>query len=141
MSKITNELIQKMLREALLVREKAYVPYSKFKVGACVCAEDGELFTGCNVENASFRLTNCAETSAICNMIAAGKKRILAILIVGPNITMITPCGACRQVIREFAALDAPIYLCDDTNVLLKTTVAELLPLSFGPEHLPIKKS
>lgn len=141
MSKITNELIQKMLEKALLVRENAYVPYSKFKVGACVCAEDGELFIGCNVENASFRLTNCAETSAICNMIAAGKKHILAILVVGPHVSMITPCGACRQVIREFAALDAPIYLCDDTKILLKTTVGELLPLSFGPEHLSVEKA
>ena len=127
-----------MAQKACEVMEKAYAPYSKYHVGACVKAEDGSLFTGCNVENASYGLTNCAERSAIFSMISAGKRKITAIAIVGSGEEIGSPCGACRQVIREFAEPDAPIYLCDSrTKKVAKTTnIAELLPNSFGPEFL-----
>jgi len=127
-----------MVQKACEVMQHAYAPYSKYCVGACVQAEDGSMFVGCNVENASYGLTNCAERSAIFALISAGKKRITAIAIVGFGIELCTPCGACRQVIREFIAPDAPIYLGDakTKKVVEVTNIAKLLPLSFGPDHL-----
>ena len=127
-----------MVQQACEVMQHAYAPYSNYHVGACVQAEDGSMFVGCNVENASYGLTNCAERSAIFALIAAGKKQIKAIAIVGSGGQLCTPCGACRQVIREFIAPDAPIYLGDSkTKQVLKiTNIAELLPWSFGPDHL-----
>ena len=127
-----------MAQKASEVMQKAYAPYSKYHVGACVQAEDGTLFTGCNIENASYGLTNCAERSAIFSMISAGKKKIAAIAVVGSGDELCTPCGACRQVIREFAVPDAPIYLCNPhTKKVVETTnIKELLPKSFGPDHL-----
>lgn len=130
-----------MAQKACDAMQYAYAPYSKYLVGACVMAEDGAMFTGCNVENASYGLTICAERVAIFSMISAGKKRIKAIAIVGVGEALGTPCGACRQVIREFAAPDAPIYLCDSrTRKVVETTnIDNLLPLSFGPDHLDSK--
>ena len=128
-----------MAQKACEVMENAYAPYSKFHVGACVEAEDGTLFTGCNVENAAYGPTNCAERSAIFSMISAGKKRIKSIAVVGGSGDVLcTRCGVCRQVIREFAAPDAPIYLCNPTTkkVVKTTNIEELLPDSFGPESL-----
>lgn len=125
-----------MLQKAIAVKQHAYAPYSKYKVGACVQSEDGELFVGCNVENASYGLTVCAEVNAIGAMIAAGKKRIKALVVVGTGKDLCTPCGRCRQFIREFMASDASIYLCADDKIADTTTIAELLPKSFGPEHL-----
>lgn len=127
-----------MAQKACEAMQYAYAPYSKYHVGACVQAEDDTLFTGCNVENASYGLTVCAERSAIFSMISAGKKQIKAIAIVGSGAELGSPCGACRQVIREFASLDAPIYLVDSrTKKIAKTTnLNELLPMSFGPDHL-----
>ena len=127
-----------MAKKACEVMGNAYAPYSKYHVGACVQAEDGTLFTGCNVENASYGLTNCAERSAIFALISAGKKKITAIAIVGSGEEIGSPCGACRQVIREFADPDTPIYLCDaKTQKVVETTnIEKLLPNSFGPEFL-----
>ncbi|HBS51617.1 MAG TPA: cytidine deaminase [Coxiellaceae bacterium] len=130
-----------MAQKACEVMQYAYAPYSKYRVGACVQAEDGTMFVGCNVENISYGLTICAERSAITSLISAGKKKIKAIAIVGSGSELCTPCGACRQIIREFAAQDAPIYLCDPlTKKVVETTnIKNLLPLSFGPEHLENK--
>ncbi len=127
-----------MAQKAWEAMQHAYAPYSKYKVGACVEAEDGTLFTGCNVENASYGLTCCAERAAIFSLIAAGKKTIKSIAIIGSGDELCTPCGACRQVIREFATPEAPIYLCDPkTQKVVETTNLKiLLPKSFGPEFL-----
>jgi len=127
-----------MAKKACEVMQNAYAPYSKFKVGACVAAEDGTLFTGCNIENAAYGPTICAERSAICSLISAGKKRIVALAVVSSGDDVVTPCGTCRQVIREFASPDAPIYLCDHrTQKVVETTnIKTLLPRSFGPEFL-----
>jgi cytidine deaminase, homotetrameric len=127
-----------LAQKACLARQNAYAPYSKYLVGACVQAEDGSLFTGCNMENAAYGLTICAEISAISALIAAGKKKITALAVVGSGDTLCTPCGSCRQVIREFAVQDAPIYLCDarTQKVVATTNIATLLPKSFGPENL-----
>ncbi len=130
-----------MAKKACEAMQNAYAPYSKYKVGACVEAEDGTLFTGCNVENASYGLTNCAERSAIFALISSGKRKIKALAVVGSGDELCTPCGACRQVIREFAIPDAPIYLCDPrTEKVIETTnIKTLLPKSFGPEFLENK--
>lgn len=118
---------------------RAYAPYSKYHVGACVVAEDGTIFGGCNIENASYGLTICAETNAICSLISAGKKRIAALAVIGSGDELCTPCGRCRQFIREFALPDAPIYLCDRNGIRKTVTLEEILPMSFGPEFLEIK--
>ena len=133
-----SNIAELMAQKACEAMQHAYAPYSKYHVGACVQAEDGAMFIGCNIENASYGLTNCAERSAIFSLISAGKKRIKAIAVVGSGDELCTPCGACRQVICEFAAPDALIYLCDSrTKKVVKTTsIANLLPLSFGPLNL-----
>lgn len=129
--------INKMSKVAQKMMGKAYAPYSNYHVGVCVEAEDGSLFGGCNIENASYGITLCAECVAISALVAAGKKRIKSLLVMGCGDELCTPCGRCRQLIREFAALDAPIYLCDKKGRLQETvTLEQLLPKSFGPSHL-----
>lgn len=124
-----------MLKKAREVMDHAYSPYSKYKVSACVEAEDGSLHVGCNVENASYGITVCAETAALCNMISAGKKKIKSMVVMGSSGELCTPCGRCRQFIREFAASDALIHLSDKSKICKTTNIEELLPDSFGPQH------
>jgi cytidine deaminase len=109
---------------------RAYAPYSHFHVGACLMADDDTLFAGCNVENASYGLTVCAERNAVFQMVAAGKQRFHMIVIYTPTPEPTPPCGACRQVLREFANDAVVVSLCDGPAVL-RTTVAELLPHGF----------
>jgi len=132
-------MTKRMLKVARDAMKRAYAPYSKYHVGVCVEAEDGTLFPGCNVENASYGITICAEVNAITSLIAAGKKRIKSLLVMGSGGELCTPCGRCRQFIREFAALDTPIHLADQSGVLKTVTLDYLLPMSFGPEHLAKK--
>lgn len=122
---------KQLLEMAAEVAQNAYVPYSKFKVGACVLYEDGNLYKGCNVENASYGLSLCAERNAISSAVALGQKgKIKAIAIFSPNTTMCTPCGACRQWIAEFSK-DANIILEGKDKEPVSYTIAELLPHSF----------
>lgn len=114
----------------------AYAPYSRFTVGAALLAENGEVFCGCNVENASYGLTNCAERVAIGAAVVAGHQRFSAMVIYTPTPQPTAPCGACRQVLREFGNHIAVISICDSSDTL-ETTVEQLLPVAFGPEHLP----
>lgn len=137
--KITDQTVQEMLKIAMETKQRAYAPYSKYLVGACILTENDKMFGGCNVENASYGLTICAESSAITRMIINGEKKIKALLVTGTGKEMCTPCGACRQRIREFVPLDTPIYLCDDKKILDVMTLDELLPKSFGPHHLTEK--
>ena len=118
------------------VRGKAHAPYSKFHVGAAILADDGNIYAGCNVENAAYPLGNCAEASAIAAMIAGGGKRITRLFVTGPGAVPVTPCGGCRQRIREFAELNTPIICLGVDGRPLMTTLGELLPHSFGPEFL-----
>jgi cytidine deaminase len=118
------------------VRANAHVPYSQFAVGAAILADDGKIYAGCNVENAAYPLGNCAEASAIAMMVAAGGKRIMRIYITGPGHEPVTPCGGCRQRIREFAGDDLTIICQGADGAPLETTLGDLLPHSFGPEHL-----
>jgi len=114
----------------------AYAPYSNFRVGAAILTGGGAIVSGCNVENAAYPQGACAEANAIGAMILAGENAIAAILVVGDGDGLCTPCGGCRQRIREFAAQDAPIVIAGPEGVRRHFTLAELLPVSFGPEHL-----
>ena len=119
------------------VRARAYAPYSRFSVGAAILADDGKIYSGCNVENAAYPVGNCAEPSAIAAMIAGGGKRIRRMYVTGPGSAPVTPCGGCRQRIREFADQDVVVISHGVEGTPLHQTLAELLPHSFGPEYLP----
>lgn len=140
-----DELKQKLLQIASEAKDFAYNPYSKFFVGAAVLTEEGMVFTGCNIENASYGLVNCAERTAIFKAVSEGCTdfRTMAIVSSGGNhehIEPAGPCGACRQVINEFADLcgnDTEILLAnEDLEEVTITSIKELLPMSFGPNNL-----
>jgi cytidine deaminase len=114
---------------------RAYAPYSDFRVGAAVLGESGKIHSGCNVENASYGLTSCAERNAIFTAIGAGERAIRAVVIYTPTGKATAPCGACRQVIREFGPDALVISVCDGDG-RIESTIGELLPKSFGPEDL-----
>lgn len=129
----TNEEIFTMLKA---IRSLAYSPYSNFQVAACILAENNKYYTGCNVENAAYPLGCCAEASAISNMILDGAKKIKEISVLGSGNMLATPCGGCRQRIREFATDNCIVHLYTDEGYKQSVTLAELLPLSFGPANL-----
>ena len=118
------------------MRDNAHAPYSRFKVGAALLDEHGRIHAGCNVENAAYPQGLCAEAGAMAAMVAAGGKRIAAVIIVGEGAQPCTPCGGCRQKLREFASDDTPVVVADLQQVRARFTLGELLPHSFGPEHL-----
>jgi cytidine deaminase len=118
------------------IRKRAYAPYSNFHVGAAILADDGKVYTGCNVENAAYPIGNCAEASAIAAMIAGGGRRIRRIYVTGPGREPVTPCGGCRQRIREFADNHVTVISHGVEGEPLLQTLGELLPYSFGPEFL-----
>ena len=128
---------QALFEAAEAVRARAYAPYSRFTVGAAILADDGNIYVGCNVENAAYPVGNCAEPSAIAAMLAGGGKRIKRIYVTGPGTMPVTPCGGCRQRIREFADLDVEIISHGVEGTPLVCTLEQLLPHSFGPEYLP----
>ena len=125
-----------MLDLARRAMEAAYAPYSKFHVGAVVKGGNGKLYAGCNVENAAYPQGWCAETSAIAAMIADGERRIVEVAVIGPGAALVTPCGGCRQRLREFAGEATPIHICGPDGLRQTVTLGALLPLSFGPENL-----
>lgn len=117
-------------------REKAYVPYSKFKVGAALLTANGKVYKGCNIENSGYSMTNCAERTAMFKAVSEGERDFAAIAIVADTDGPCSPCGACRQVISEFCAPEMPVYLTNMKGDVQETTVAELLPGAFSPEDL-----
>ncbi len=125
-----------MLALARAAMDKAHAPYSGFHVGAVVKGANGKLYAGCNIENASYPEGWCAETTAIAHMVMDGETTIVEILVMGRGDALVTPCGGCRQRIREFAADDVPIHICSPDGLREATTLGALLPLSFGPENL-----
>jgi len=125
-----------LLHLARTMMVRAHAPYSKFHVGAAVRDEDGGIHGGCNVENAAYPQGLCAEASAIAALIAAGKRRVVECAVIGPGTDIVTPCGGCRQKLREFAATDAPVWSTDSSGWRARHTLGELLPASFGPDHL-----
>jgi cytidine deaminase len=127
---------EKLLAAARAATANAYAPYSNFSVGAAVLLDNGEIFTGCNVENASYGLTICAERNAVFAAIAAkGRIGIRAVAAVNSVSTACSPCGACRQVIAEFARPETPIYY-QGASGIIETTIAALLPDSFSKQSL-----
>lgn len=126
--------MKRLIEEARKASERAYCPYSHFLVGAAIKTDKG-IFSGCNVENASYGLTICAERNAISSAIAAGAREIKSLVIYTPTEKATAPCGACRQVIREFAPLDITV-LCVSKGEKVEMSLDELLPFSFGPENL-----
>lgn len=125
-----------MLAQARLMMERAHAPYSNFRVGAVLRGASGKLYAGCNVENASYPESCCAEASAISVMVADGEKTITEVVVMAVADDLVTPCGGCRQKLREFAADDVKIHLCAPEGLRHTVTLGELLPLSFGPDHL-----
>jgi cytidine deaminase len=128
-----DEGMLELAREAM---DKAHAPYSSFHVGAVVKGANGRLYAGCNVENAAYPEGWCAEASAIAAMVMDGEGKIVEVAVMGAGDALVTPCGGCRQRIREFAADDTPIHICSPEGLRRTVTLGELLPLSFGPEHL-----
>lgn len=122
-----------LAREAM---RKAHAPYSRFHVGAVMKGANGRLYAGCNVENAAYPEGCCAETAAIAAMVMDGEVKITEVLVMGAGAALVTPCGGCRQRIREFAADTVPIHICSPDELRQTVTLGELLPLSFGPENL-----
>jgi cytidine deaminase len=130
-----------MNREALIeaakqAREKAYVPYSKFQVGAALLTKDGKVIQGCNVENASYGLTNCAERTALFKAISDGESTFAVMAVIGDTEEPISPCGACRQVMVELCPPDMPVILTNLKGNVTETTVKALLPGAFDKEDL-----
>ncbi len=130
---ISSEQRAALIEAAIAGRKQAYAPYSNYPVGAALLMEDGRIITGVNVENASYGLTICAERTAVGKAIAEGYRKILAVAIATDNAG--SPCGACRQVLTEFAG-DVPVYLVDGAGNGRDTTLYTLLPDHFGPDHL-----
>lgn len=136
---MSGDPFDRLFQAAEAARARAYAPYSAFPVGAAVLAGDGSIHAGCNVENAAYPVGQCAEANAIGAMVAAGQARVQAILVIGgrpDDDALCTPCGACRQRIREFAPPDTPVYICGPEGLRRREMLATLLPLSFGPENL-----
>lgn len=123
---------QEIFDAALNAQRNAYAPYSKYKVGAAVVSPLGEVFAGCNVENEVYPLGQCAERVAIQNMVAHGETRFEALIVVTENGS--SPCGACRQVMAEFAAPKTVVYIANQDGIIRETTVGELLPDPFTRE-------
>ncbi|MCW5731625.1 MAG: cytidine deaminase [Alphaproteobacteria bacterium] len=125
---------RQLFQAARKARARAHAPYSGFRVGAAILADDGSIHVGCNVENVAYPEGICAETAAIAAMLAAGRRRIREILVVGSGRAVTTPCGGCRQRIREFAGDATVIHVCGPRGVAASFTVDELLPHAFGPD-------
>lgn len=126
--------VKELIKEAMIVKERAYTPYSNFKVGAALLGSSGKIYTGCNVESASYSPTICAERTAISKAVSEGEIKYEAIAVVGSsNYTF--PCGVCRQVIREFGK-DIKVIVANDEEDYKIFTLEELLPHSFGPDDL-----
>lgn len=131
-----NDRVADLFAAARAAQSNAHAPYSGFRVGAAVCSESGTIYAGANVENAAYPQGWCAEASAIAAMVSAGERRITAVLTVADGEMLATCCGGCRQKIREFAGPQTPILIANPQQVRASFTLEELLPHSFGPQHL-----
>lgn len=127
---------ERLIELAKEAREKAYVPYSQFKVGACVITDDGKIYKGCNIENASYGLTNCAERTALFNAYSNGDTKLKAIAVVADTEGPVSPCGACRQVMLELGGEDMTVILSNMKGDYAVITVKDLLPGAFSSKDL-----
>ena len=128
--------MDQLIAQSKVARENAYVPYSKFKVGAALLTEDGKVYHGCNIENASYSMTNCAERTAFFKAVSEGMTKFTAIAIVADTPGPVSPCGACRQVMAEFCSQTMPVYLTNLNGDVQQTTVGDLLPGAFTSEDM-----
>jgi cytidine deaminase len=137
---LTESQQQALLQAARTAQQMAYAPYSNYKVGAAVLDDQGRIHAGCNVENAAYPQGLCAEASALAAMVLAGSTRAEAVLVMGSGGdsagAWITPCGGCRQKLREFGAPDMPVISANSQGIGPSRTLTQLLPESFGPDHL-----
>jgi len=133
---VTEPLLDRLFSAALDARERAYAPYSNFHVGVALLDENGQIHAGCNVENAAYPQGVCAEAGALSAMVLAGGRRVAAVLVIGDGPRPVTPCGGCRQKLREFADDALPILVADPSGLRQRYTLGQLLPDSFGPEDL-----
>ena len=125
-----------LIEDAAKVREKAYAPYSGFKVGAAIRSRSGQVFVGCNVENVAYPEGTCAEAGAIAAMVAAGEGEIAEVAVIADSPVPVTPCGGCRQKLAEFGGAEVPVTLATVAGVEKTVTLAELLPLAFDQSHM-----
>lgn len=135
---MTNVSVEDLRVKANNMLDLAYVPYSKFPVGAALLTKDGKIYTGCNIENASYPLTNCAERTAIFKAVSEGDVEFETLLVTGGTDGPISPCGACRQVMAEFCSPDMPVILTNTKGDTSETTVSELLPGAFTSKDMKI---
>ncbi|MFD2679950.1 cytidine deaminase [Bacillus seohaeanensis] len=128
--------VEQLIQEARVARDRAYVPYSKFPVGAALLTVDGKVYHGCNIENAGYSMTNCAERTALFKAISEGDKQFKMLAVVADTSRPVSPCGACRQVISELCDQDMKVVLTNLNGDIQELTVNELLPGAFSPEDL-----
>jgi len=133
---MNKDLKNKLFEEAKKAQKNAYVPYSKFPLGAAVLTENGTIYSGANIENSSFGLTNCAERSAIFSAVSDGNDKIKALLVVSSTDNPVTPCGACRQVINEFADGEIEVVMTTEAGKEISMTNLELLPGAFSDDSM-----
>ena len=133
---MSSDSVADLFAAACQVHERAYAPYSRFRVGAAIRSTSGAIYAGCNVENAAYPQGWCAEASAIAAMVSAGDRSISEVVVVCDGDLLSTCCGGCRQKLREFASPDTRIHMAGVEGVRRVFTLDELLPYSFGPEHL-----
>ena len=138
--------IQSLIRQALAARKFAYTPYSHFQVGAALLAQNGKVYTGCNIENAGYTPTNCAERTALFKAVSEGERQFSAIAIVGSmqgtvNTLVTGPCGVCRQALYEFGGSALTVIMAKTEDDYIVTTLGELLPYGFGPANLETDES
>ena len=128
--------MEDLLSKARQAQERAYAPYSGFRVGAAVRTDSGSIYSGCNVENSAYPEGLCAEASAIAAMIAGGDDRIVEVLVIGDGDRPCSPCGGCRQKLSEFSDPETVVHVCSTGGSHEQTSMGELLPLAFGPDNL-----
>ncbi|MEH7353192.1 cytidine deaminase [Neobacillus drentensis] len=131
--------IEQLIEEAKKAREKAYVPYSKFGVGAALLTTDGKIYHGCNIENAAYSMCNCAERTALFKAYSEGDRDFQMLAVVADTERPCSPCGACRQVISELCPSDMKVVLTNLQGDIQEITVKDLLPNAFSPEDLHVK--
>ncbi len=128
---MSNPTAQALFEAARAAMANSYSPYSNFPVGAAILTPDGAIHSGCNVENAAYPQSWCAETTALAHMVAAGDRRVVAVAVIAEKADRVTPCGGCRQKLMEFGTADTKIHLCDQTGVVETVTLGALLPMAF----------
>lgn len=133
MVNVSDDLLKETANKML---KRAYVPYSNFPVGAALLTDEGKVYTGCNIENASYGLSNCAERTAIFKAVSEGERNFNKIVITANTAEPVSPCGACRQVLSEFCAPDMPVVLINNKGDQITTTVSELLPGAFKEKDM-----